>query len=183
MFEVDEKRGITRRLYADSATFVGDGWRFSNSWTRSFNGLETTSYRRFERPALAAFPETPDYFESEVLLPEALSYGQLKDHIRELEESGQSVPDLRVRLYSKISNPAISVVMGLVALPFAFRLGRRGALYGIGIGIVLGMIFIAAIAFGEVLGETGTLPPLLAVWTPAVAFSLLSLYAFLGVET
>jgi LPS export ABC transporter permease LptG/LPS export ABC transporter permease LptF len=183
VFEVDERRGVTRRLYADSATFVGDGWRFTNSWTRSFNGIETTSYRRFDNPVLAAFPETPDYFESEVLLPEALSFGQLKDHIQELEASGQSVPDLRVRLYSKVSNPAISVVMGLVALPFAFRLGRRGALYGIGIGIVLGMIFIAAIAFGEVLGETGTLPPLLAVWTPAIAFSLLSLYAFLGVET
>ena len=73
--------------------------------------------------------------------------------------------------------------MGLVALPFAFRLGRRGALYGIGVGIMLGMVFVAAIAFGEVLGETGTLPPLLAVWSPAIAFALVSVYAFLGVET
>ena len=180
---MNQATGITRRLYADSALFVGDGWRFDRAWTRSFSGLQTTAYHHFDQPVLAAFPETPEYFEGEVRLPEALSYGQLKEHIAELESSGQSVPDLRVRLYSKLSNPAISLVMGLVALPFAFRLGRRGALYGIGIGIVLGMVFVAAIAFGEVLGETGTLPPLLAVWAPAIAFSLLSLYAFLGVET
>jgi LPS export ABC transporter permease LptF/LPS export ABC transporter permease LptG len=183
VFEVDEVRGITRRLYADTGRYVGDGWRFSRAWTRSFDALETTEYRRYDEPILAAFPETPEYFESEVKRPEALSYGQLKEHIAELEQSGQEVPDLKVKLHSKFSSPAISFVMGLVALPFAFRLGRRGALYGIGIGVMLGMVFLAAVAFSEVLGETETLPPLLAAWSPAVAFSLLSLYAFLGVET
>ena len=48
---------------------------------------------------------------------------------------------------------------------------------------MLGMVFLATVAFSEVLGETGTLPPMLAAWSPAVAFSLLSLYVFLGVET
>ena len=183
VFEVDEVNGITRRLYADTGSYVGDGWRFSRAWTRSFNALETTEYRRYDEPILAAFPETPEYFESEVKRPEALSYSQLKEHIAELEQSGQDVPDLQVKLHSKFSSPATSFVMGLVALPFAFRLGRRGALYGIGIGVMLGMVFLATVAFSEVLGETGTLPPMLAAWSPAVAFSLLSLYVFLGVET
>jgi len=33
------------------------------------------------------------------------------------------------------------------------------------------------------LGETGALPPLLAVWAPGIAFSFLSIYLFLGVRT
>ncbi|MDH3255504.1 MAG: LptF/LptG family permease, partial [Acidobacteriota bacterium] len=63
VFEMDTERGIVRRLYADEAFFVGDGWRFDRAWTRSFNALETTGYRRYEEPTLAAFPETPAYFE------------------------------------------------------------------------------------------------------------------------
>jgi LPS export ABC transporter permease LptG/LPS export ABC transporter permease LptF len=183
VFEVDTDLGITRRLYADTAKYVGDGWRFERAWKRSFDGLGTTEYQRYEEPILAAFPETPEYFESEIKGPDTLSYGQLKEHIAELEASGQYVPELEVKLHTKISNPVISFVMGLVALPFAFRLGRRGALYGIGVGVILGMVFLATVAFSLVLGTTGTLPPFLAAWSPAVAFSLLSLYAFLGVET
>ena len=62
--------------------------------------------------------------------------------------------------------PFASIVMSLVALPFSFRLGRRGTLYGVGIGIVLGMVFYAMLAFTSTLGETGALPPLVAVWSP-----------------
>jgi lipopolysaccharide export LptBFGC system permease protein LptF len=45
------------------------------------------------------------------------------------------------------------------------------------------MAFVATVAFCTTLGETGALPPLLAVWAPSLAFMLLSLYTFLGVET
>ena len=68
-------------------------------------------------------------------------------------------PELKVQLQSKIAYPAISLVMALVALPFAFRLGRQGALYGVGLSIVLGMVFLAIYAFFTTLGEAGALLP------------------------
>jgi lipopolysaccharide export LptBFGC system permease protein LptF len=73
--------------------------------------------------------------------------------------------------------------MALVALPFAFRLGRRGALYGIGLSLVLGMVLIGVFAFFSTLGEIGVLPPLVAVCAPATIFAALSMYLFLGVRT
>jgi lipopolysaccharide export LptBFGC system permease protein LptF len=73
--------------------------------------------------------------------------------------------------------------MALVALPFAFRLGRRGALYGIGIALGLGIAFYAIIAFFTTLGQAGALPPVVAVWSPNVLFASLSLYVFLGVRS
>lgn len=73
--------------------------------------------------------------------------------------------------------------MALVALPFAFRLGRRGALYGVGVAVVLGMILMGIFAFFTKMGAAGALPPSLAVWSPGVAFSILSLYLFLGIRT
>ena len=90
---------------------------------------------------------------------------------------------MRIELYKKISFPVICFVMALVALPFSFRLGRKGALYGAGLGVVLGMVFYGVFAFCTTLGETGALPALVAVWSPNVAFALCAIYLFLGVET
>jgi LPS export ABC transporter permease LptG/LPS export ABC transporter permease LptF len=183
VFDFDERHRLTRRLYTESAHYVGEAWVFTNGWARSFNGVEVTGYTRFKEPKIVRYPETPDYFDSEIRPPEQMRYGELKDYIRELKESGQAVPELQVHLYNKIALPVASLIMALVALPFAFRLGRQGALYGIGISIVLGIIFMAFYAFFSKLGEAGVLPPAAAVWSPGALFALLSGYLFLGVRT
>ena len=183
VFEFDDRGSMTRRLYSDSARYLGEAWLFNQGWVRAFEGSEVLEYRRFNQPVIDYYPETPDYFESEYRLPDAMTYTELREHIEEIQGSGQAVPDLEVELHKKISLPFASVVMSLVALPFSFRLGRKGTLYGVGIGIVLGMVFYAILAFTSTLGETGALPPLVAVWAPNIAFMILSLYLLLGVRS
>jgi LPS export ABC transporter permease LptG len=183
VFEFSESGSMTRRLFSSKATYLGDTWLFDTGWVRSFEGNEVLEATLFDQPVIDYYPETPDYFESEYKLPDAMTYSELKDYVTEIEASGQSVPDLEVELHKKISIPFASIVMALVALPFAFRMGRRGTLYGVAVGLVLGMVFFAMMAFSSTLGETGALPPLVAVWTPNVAFLMLSLYLLLGVRS
>jgi LPS export ABC transporter permease LptF/LPS export ABC transporter permease LptG len=183
VFDFDESHRLSRRLVADSARYLGEVWDFSNGWSRSFREVEVTGYKRFADSKIVRYPETPDYFESEIRPPEQMGYRELKDYIGELRESGQPVPELQVQLENKIAFPVVSLVMALVALPFAFRLGRQGALYGLGVSVVLGMVFLGIFAFFKSLGEAGALPPALAVWSPSAVFSILSIYLFLGVKT
>ncbi len=183
VFEFDDRGSLTRRLHSDSARYLGDAWLFEKGWVRAFEDNEVLEYRSFDQPVIDYYPETPDYFESEYKLPDAMNYAELRQHIQEVEASGQAVPDLEVELHKKISLPFASIVMALVALPFSFRLGRKGTLYGVGIGIVLGMVFFSMLAFTSTLGETGALPPLVAVWSPNIAFMILSLYLILGVRS
>lgn len=184
VFDFGEDHRLARRLVADSARYLGEVWQFSNGWSRSFNGVEVTEYRRFNDDKIVRYPETPAYFESEIRPPEQMRYSELKDYIEELKESGQPVPELQVQLRNKVAFPVVSLVMALVALPFAFRLGRQGgALYGLGISVVLGMVFMGILAFFTTLGEAGALPPVVAVWSPSAVFSILSVYLFLGVKT
>ena len=183
VFDFDDRHRLSRRLYTESARYIGEAWVFTNGWARAFDGVEVTDYTRFTEPKIVRYPETPDYFDSEIRPPEQMRYGELKDYIRELKESGQAVPELQVELQNKIALPVTSLIMALVALPFAFRLGRQGALYGIGISIVLGIIFMGFFAFFSKLGEAGALPPIAAVWSPGAVFALLSGYLFLGVRT
>jgi LPS export ABC transporter permease LptG len=183
VFDFDDEHRLSRRLYAENARYIGEAWVFANGWARAFDGVEVTDYTRFTEPKIVRYPETPDYFDSEIRPPEQMRYGELKAYIRELKESGQAVPELQVELQNKIALPVTSLIMALVALPFAFRLGRQGTLYGIGISIVLGIVFMGFFAFFSKLGEAGALPPVAAVWSPGAVFALLSGYLFLGVRT
>lgn len=183
VLDFDEQHRLRRRLATERATHVGGAWKFENGWARSFDDIEVTEYVRFEQPKIVRYPETPDYFDSEIRPPEQMRYGELKEYVRELQESGQAVPELLVELHDKIAYPVVSLVMALVALPFAFRLGRQGALYGIGVSIVLGMAFMGVFAFFRTLGEAGALPPAAAVWSPSAVFAILSAYLFLGVRS
>ncbi|MFP5286868.1 MAG: LPS export ABC transporter permease LptF [Thermoanaerobaculia bacterium] len=149
VFDFDESHRLSRRLVADSAVFLGDVWKFSNGWSRTFEGVNLTDYTRFTDDRIVRYPETPDYFESEIRPPEQMRYSELKDYIEELRDSGQPVPELQVELQNKIAFPVVSLVMALVARPVAFRLGRQGALYGLGISVVLGIVFLGIFAFSR----------------------------------
>jgi LPS export ABC transporter permease LptG/LPS export ABC transporter permease LptF len=183
VFEFDDSHRLVGRLFAQRATYdkASGRWLFEDGWGRRFDG-DRLDYSRFSA-RLVDYPETPEYFDSEIKAPEQMDYDDLDSYIAELESSGQAVPELRVRLHTKLAYPMISLVMALVAFPFAFRLGRQGALYGIGLSVVLGIVFIGIYAFFSTLGETAALPPMVAVWSPNVLFSLLAVYLFLGVRT
>jgi LPS export ABC transporter permease LptF/LPS export ABC transporter permease LptG len=185
VFEFGDDYRLARRFFTSQARYQPeqDAWTFSDGWVRSFAGSTERRFQRFTEPILVDYPEKPEYFESEIRPPEQMSYPELRRYIREIKESGQSVPDLEVALHHKLAFPALSLVMALVALPFAFRLGRQGTLYGIGLSVVLGMVYYGVFAFFSTLGEAGALPPAVAVWSPSVVFALGSVYLFLGVRT
>ncbi len=184
VLEFDDTGGhLVSRFYADSMRFVGDTWKAEGAWAREFARGRNLSYQAFDEPVLVDYPEAPGYFQSEEKLPLAMRIGELREYIVEIKESGKAVPELEVELVNKFAYPFISLVMGVVALPFSFRLGRRGALYGIGVGVVLGMAFLSVYAFSRTLGETGAVPPVVAVAAPNALFAALGLYLFLDVET
>lgn len=183
IFEFGDDYRLDHRVFADSATFREGRWVLDSGWVRSFADSTETRYREFDEPRISPYDESPSYFGGDPRRPEQMHIVELARYIGELEQSGQSVPELRVELHNKVAFPAVSLVMALVALPFAFKLGRRGALYGVGLSLVLGMVFVGIFAFFSTLGEAGALPPVAAVWGPNVVFSALALAMFLGVRT
>jgi LPS export ABC transporter permease LptF/LPS export ABC transporter permease LptG len=183
VFDFDPAHHLIRRLFTESAHYIGDAWVFSRGWARTFPGSFRVKFEQFDEPRIVHYPETPGYFDSEIRPPDQMGYRELKDYIEEMNESGQPEPELLVSLYQKIAYPVISLVMALVALPFAFRLGRQGALYGVGLSVILGFVFMAIFAFFTKLGEAGALPALVAVWSPGTVFAILSVYLFLGIRT
>jgi lipopolysaccharide export LptBFGC system permease protein LptF len=73
--------------------------------------------------------------------------------------------------------------MTLLAVPFAVTTGRRGALYGIGVGIVIAIVYWVALSVFGAFGAGGVLPPMLAAWAPNLLFGAVAAYLVLTVRT
>lgn len=185
VFKFDEAYRLTDRLMVDRATYLEDEdrWELQGGWARSFEEAHLMEYLPFEE-VLETLPEPPEFFRGAARLPEQMSFHQLRDYISDLKEFGnQDTAPLEVEMHNKLAYPALAFVMTLVALPFAFRLGRQGALYGIGLSLVLGMVLLLFLSFFKAMGNAAMLPPVVAMWSPSVIFSIFALYLFLGVRT
>ena len=136
----EEPWRLTRRTYATRARFDG-GWRAVDMWVREFETPADgrVSFRTVETEPLTLEP--PDYFETEQPKADRMNYRQLDQYIQQLRATGLDIPALSVSLHRKFSFPLIPLVMTVIAIPFALTTGRRGALLGIGLGLVLACAF------------------------------------------
>ena len=112
-----------------------------------------------------------------------MNYGQLRTYIRDLRASGYDVREDEVALHRKIAFPLVTLVMTLIGVPFAVTTGRRGALYGVGVGIVLALVYWTMISVFAAFGAGGAMPPALAAWAPNLIFGAGAVYLLLTVRT
>ena len=106
----------------------------------------------------------PTYFAREERASETMSFGELRAHIATLEQLGLDVTKLRVELHRKIAYPMVSLIMTLIAIPFAFVVARRGALYGVATSVVIAIVYWAMLGIFEALGQQRA--PARRCWRP-----------------
>jgi lipopolysaccharide export LptBFGC system permease protein LptF len=112
-----------------------------------------------------------------------MTLAELRRKIADLSRSGFDVLDLKIALQSKIAFPLACLVMVIVALPFSFSVGKRGALYGVAIGMAIGLTYWGLLSLFEQMGRYEMLPPMLAAWGPNMLFGAGGLYLFLTSRT
>ncbi|MGE0043004.1 MAG: LPS export ABC transporter permease LptF [Vicinamibacterales bacterium] len=186
-----ETHALSRRVYATRATWqpasgAGDpstAWEATGGgWIRDFPaGAEAPRFTPFDTRRLALEPA--DYFVTEAPEPDRMNYAQLKRYIDELSASGYNVLGKEVALQRKLAFPLVTLVMTLIAVPFAVTTGRRGAMYGVGVGIVLALVYWTMISVFAAFGAGGLMAPWLAAWAPNLLFGAVALYLLLTVRT
>ena len=183
VYDVDPKAGDLRdRLYAARAEWQADqgAYDLERGWRRGFGSR--SYYKPFSEVRTREL-EPPSYFRQEERSPDTFRFGQLRDHIARLEALGLDVVRLRVQLHRKPAFPMVAVVMTLIAIPFSFVVGRRGALYGIFLSILIAIAYHSCLAIFEALGNNALLPAVLAAWAPNLLFGAAGLYMMLTLET
>ncbi len=176
---------VRRRVYASRAHWVEPQkiWVLESGWFRDFSGATITRFEPFTVTALSELNEPPSYFNREVRQAFQMSWRELRAYIEDLHQAGFDVSTLTVQWHKKIAYPLIVPVSMLLAIPFAFLVGTRGAIGGVALGVVIGIVYWAAAALLEAMGGVGQLPPLLAGWSPDLIFLFLGFYFFFKMPT
>jgi LPS export ABC transporter permease LptG len=175
---------VKNAKYAPVPTPAGEQptWWLDSGWSREFDlKTQVSSFKTFEN--ITAPFEPASYFVTEAREPELMNFPQLRTYIRELRVSGYNVLKHEVGLYRKIAFPFVTLVMTLIAVPFAVTTGRRGAMYGIGVGIVLALVYWTMLSIFAALGQGGMIDPMLAAWAPNLIFGAAAAYLLLTVRT
>ncbi len=188
VFEFDPATfGLKRRIHAQSVRWdpASGQWIFDNGWQRAFSGetLVPGSYQTFSSSAFPEIHEQPSYFIKEDKQSQEMNYNELTAYIADLSQSGFDTIRLRVQLERKLADPVITLVMAILAVPFALSMGKRGGLVGVATAIAVAISYwIVADTFSG-LGNINTLPPLLAAWSPDLLFAIAGSYLLLRTPT
>ncbi len=177
---------LRRHIYAESARWEPrlNTWVFQNGWSRDVREGED-QYRNFqgETATFAGIEEDPAYFRKEVRTYKQMDYAQLRDYIAELRQSGFNTVPLQVQLHKKFAAPLFVFIMALLAAPFAFLTGSRGAMMGVGVSFGVAIAYFVANSLFEQLGNAWQLPPEMAAWSPNAAFTLVGAYLLTRLRT
>jgi LPS export ABC transporter permease LptG len=172
---------LASQTFARRAAYTGEGWTGYDGWVQDFSRTPP-KWRPLRQEFIPAL-ETPDYFATEQPVADMMTVRQLRDYVAELSASGFNVVPLAVELQRRTAFPFVTVVMALLAVPFGVSTGKRGALYGIGLGIVIALTYWVASSAFVAIGSGGLLPPVLAGWAPNIIALGLAAYLVLRVRT
>jgi LPS export ABC transporter permease LptF/LPS export ABC transporter permease LptG len=183
IYDVDlSSWSLERRIYAEKAHLAGNTLGLLRGWSRSFTGNWSTRPEVFEEMNLQ-LEEERGYFIKEWKEPALMNYGELKKYTAEVAQMGFETTRFKVDLNAKISFPFVSLIMALLAIPFAFSMGKRGTLVGLGLSIAIAMFYWGTLGVFQSLGYVNFLSAFLSSWGPNLIFGLVGLYLLFRLRT
>jgi len=161
---------------AEKGTYAGaNKWKLANVELTRFEG---------DRAVLTRLPTatwtsmlTPDILSVLKIVPERMSALNLRAYIEHLRENRQNATRYEIAFWSKLTYPIVSIVMMIMAIPFALGSVRTG---GMGAKIVTGIMIGLAFHFGSRLfshvGLLNDWPAFFSATMPAVIVALAAWY-------
>lgn len=169
---------FTGRIDADRARLMDGYWLLNNATLTGPDMKAETHDTHVLKTTLTA-AQIHESFAA----PETLSFWALPRFIRLLEAAGFSALKHRLHWHGLLSSPFLMCAMVLIAATFSLRMTRRGktGLMVAG-GVLVGFLlyFLSDLTFA--LGLSGSIPPILAAWTPTGVSLLLGLSMLLHLE-
>lgn len=170
IFEFSPDFRLVQRTEARTARWRDGRWILSDARIRRFSEGET-EMQVVEVPEmpiqLKATPLDLARVEKQV---EEMSYRELKRYIQRLTQSGVDARRYVADLVAKPAILAVNIIMALLGIVVAFRVGRQGLLVQVGTCITAAFLYWLLFSLALPLARNEVLPPLLIVWIPNMIF-------------
>ena len=178
LFEDDPHRLVQNKITAKKAVYEDEAWTF-------YDVIRYQMNRRGELAAEPVFSDSlrlgldakPEDFLKESSQVEFMNTRQLDDYMRHVQGASKKLAQkLLVDFHYKIAFPFVSFIVVLLGAPLAMRSVRGGAMRGIGISVVIVMLYFGINSVCLALGRGGSLPPAFSAWFSNLFFAAIGLY-------
>jgi lipopolysaccharide export system permease protein len=183
VLDIEPRRWVlARRLFAEKAVFDGDALAYQNGWARDFTAGPGPAFARSASGRILLAGDKASFLEP-LKEPPQMTVAELGRYAREVRAMGFPDDRLRAELARKKALPFVSLIMALLAVPFGFRMGRKGTLVGVGLSIAVAMAYWGTFAIFRSLGSTGALTPFLGAWGASLLFGLAGVVGLFKLRT
>lgn len=178
IFQFAGKDRFIGRIDARTARLEPGAWQLTDAWITAPD-KPAVFLKDYRLETTMTLERIQDSFAS----PSTISFWELPQFIQMLETAGFSAIRHRMYWHSLQALPLLLLAMVLIAATFSMRPARRGgaaalAVVGIGAGFVL---FFVSNLVGA-LGQSASIPIILAAWSPAGVSTLLGVSMLLHLE-
>ena len=166
--EVDDLNNISYRIDANSMEWKSEiqKWYFDKMNVRIWDNNILKKQKVVKDTLLTIKNINPVYLISEFTLPEEMNYYELKNFIKIKKESSSNTNKWEVGLNHKISYPFSNLFLTIFAIVCTIGLKSSNVSYGIGLSLLIIVIYYILIVIGKNLGIEGAISPLISAWIP-----------------
>ncbi len=159
-----EAERLVRVIEARRARYSGGRWEFQEGTVHLLSATPPVelAFHRLE----ARIRRTPREILAQHKDPSQMTIRELRAYIAVLRRTGEAVLEYLVWMHARMALPSSSLPFALLAIPLGLRPHRGGPSIGLGLTVLIILIYYLLTNATLALGQTGRLPPLLAAWTP-----------------
>lgn len=159
-----EERAITIRFVKGSVFIVDKN--LESARTIQFSSYDLSIGLKDILAALASRPKKPN----------EMTIGELREQLKKLEKGTVRYNEQLIDLLERFTIPVGAFLMGLVGLPLGAQIRGRGRSTGIGISLVIFLVYYTCLAGARNISESGLLNPAVGVWIPDLFMLFACLY-------
>lgn len=178
--EHDKRQNITSKIRAKEARWTSTGWiGFNVTIYKLDKNGEIKGEPKFEHRGLLDIKEEPDEFQRQRYNKklETLTALELKNYIKRLSGTSSLVlQNLLIETHNRVAYPFANVIAVLIGAAFCLRTKRSSRLLGIGLGLLVALLFYGMFAVSCALGKGGILPPFISAWLSNIIFGVWGIY-------
>ena len=137
--------------------------------------LEVGLLFKFNRQALM-LNMAPDEISANDRKPDEMTIPELLRAIEIRGKTGAEAGDLWMAFHLRLAVPWACLIFGILGAALGSRPQRSSSSVGLGFSVIIIFVYYVIMSFGRALGESGSLPPLLAAWVANLVFLAISVF-------
>ena len=173
-FKLKSKMFVSKGVYKEK-----DKWIFYDLIEQKFNKKGEIEFATFDKKKEIEIKLTPSNLKNNIASLDEMGFLELIKAIKKNKSIGYNITPFTIDLFSKIAFIFIPLILSVIGISLAIKISLKGKVIMVVIfGLIITFIYWVLNSFFLALSRGEVIDPVVATFTPLVAFFILSIFIF-----